>query len=550
MPVSIGGHLVARTLAKNGIRTVFTLCGGHVAPIYDGCLREGIDIIDTRHEQAAAHAADAWARLSRSAGVAIVTAGPGVTDAVTGIANAMLANSPLVVLGGAAELRLAGRGALQEMEQLPLMRTITKWAATVTDPKRLPELVQTAFRHALSGVKGPVFLELPFDVLTAQVEESMLPPLPSLVSIGASPADATEIDRAGKLIAAAEKPVLFVGSQVWWDDASEILRELVNRVGIPTVMNGMGRGALPASNPHAINLARKRAFRDTDCIIVVGTPLDFRVGYGAGINAQAKVIQVDRDPAQLGKNRATDVGLVGDARAILAQLEGAALSHGARPERYAPWCAALLAAEEKSRAELSQWERSDEQPINHYRLARAIADAVDEDTIIIGDGGDCVALAAKVLGPERPGHWLDPGPLGCLGVGAPFAIAAKKMYPGKKVLVLSGDGSFGLNGFDFETCVRFGLPVTCVVANDAAWGQIRGPQVMIFGAERAPATKLAPTRYDRVVEAFGGRGHHVEDPKLLTRTIKDALESGQTSCVNVPIDPDFVQRIGASKLSV
>jgi thiamine pyrophosphate-dependent acetolactate synthase large subunit-like protein len=550
MPVSIGGHLVARALKQAGVRCVFTLCGGHIAPIYDGCLREGIDIIDTRHEQAAAHAADAWARLSRGPGVAIVTAGPGVTDAVTGVANAMLAQSPLVVLGGAAELRLAGRGALQEMEQVPLMRAITKWAATATDPKRLPEMIATAIRHANTGVRGPVFLELPFDVLTAQVDEAHLGPVPPPVVTGTSPADPRLVDEAGKLIAAAEKPVLFVGSQVWWDDASEVLRELVMRVGIPTVMNGMGRGALPGSNPHALNLARKKAFRDTDCIIVVGTPLDFRVGFGAGINAAAKVIQIDRDAAQLGKNRAIDVGLVGDARAVLAQLEGAALKHGALPHRYAAWCALLLTAEEKARAELAQYERADTRPINHYRLARAIADAIDEETIVIGDGGDCVAMAARVLSAERPGHWLDPGPLGCLGVGAPFALAAKKMHPNKKVLVLSGDGSFGLNGFDFETCIRWKLPVTVVVANDAAWGQIRGPQVMIFGAERAPATKLAPTRYDRVVEAFGGRGAHVEDPTALTPTIKAALASGETTCINVPIDPDFVLRIGASKLSV
>ena len=550
MPVSIGGHLVARALAKAGVRCVFTLCGGHIAPIYDGCLREGIDIVDTRHEQAAAHAADAWARLSRTVGVAIVTAGPGVTDAVTGVANAMLAQSPLLVLGGAAELRLTGRGALQEMEQLPLMRSITKWAATVTDARRLPEMVATAIRHATTGVRGPVFLELPFDVLTAQVEDAHLPPLPPPVETGASPADFALVDRAGQLLAAAEKPVLFVGSQAWWDDASEVLREFVNRVGVPTVMNGMGRGTLPASNPHALNLARKKAFRDTDCIIVVGTPLDFRVGFGAGINAPAKLIQIDRDPAQLGKNRAVDVGLVGDARAILAQLEAAALKHGALPQRYASWCASLLTAEEKARAELAQWERADTRPINHYRFARAIADAIDEDTIVIGDGGDCVALAARVLAPERPGHWLDPGPLGCLGVGAPFALAAKKMYPNKKVLVISGDGSFGLNGFDFESCVRFRLPVTVVVGNDAAWGQIRGPQVMIFGAERAPATKLLPTRYDKVVEAFGGRGSHVDDPTALTPAIREALASGQTTCINVPLDPEFVLRIGAAKLSV
>ncbi len=548
MTVSIGGHLVAHALAKEGVRCVFTLCGGHVAPIYDGCLRENIDIVDTRHEQAATHAADAWARLTRGPGVTIVTAGPGVTDAVTGVANARLANSPLVVLGGAAELRLAGRGALQEMEQVPLMRTVTKWAQTVTDPRRLPEMVQTAIRHAVSGVPGPVFLELPFDVLTAQVE-SPIEPEP-LAPQPRSPGDRDEVERAAELIAKAERPVLFVGSQIWWDDAATSLRALVGALSIPTVMNGMGRGALPASNPHALNLARKLAFRSTDLLIVVGTPLDFRVGYGAGINQDAKIIQIDRDPAQIGKNRRADVGIVGDARSILAQLEAAATRLGARPERFAPWAETLRAGEDKQRRELAGYEQSNERPINHYRLARAIADSIDEDTIVIGDGGDCVALAAKVLAPERPGHWLDPGPLGCLGVGAPFALAAKKLYPEKKVLVLSGDGSFGLNGFDFETCVRLKLPVTVVVANDAAWGQIRGPQIMIFGAERAPATKLAPTRYDRVVEAFGGRGHHIEDPAQLVPVLKGALASDQVTCINVAIDPDFVLRTGGSKLSV
>jgi acetolactate synthase-1/2/3 large subunit len=550
MGLSIGGHLVARALAKEGVRCVFTLCGGHVAPIYDGCLRENIDIVDTRHEQAAAHAADAWARLTRGPGVAIVTAGPGVTDAVTGVANARLANSPLVVLGGAAELRLVGRGALQEMEQTPLLRSITKWSTTITDARRIPELIQHAIRVATTGVMGPVFVELPFDVLTSQVDDSQLIDLPPLGDPPAQPGDPQAIERAAQLLATAERPVLFVGSQVWWDGADQALRSLVARLNIPTVMNGMGRGALPGSNPHALNLSRKHAFRSTDLMIVVGTPLDFRVGYGASIDARAKIVQIDRDPQVIGRNRPAEVSLLGDARSILGQLEEAVARLDLNPIRYEPWAEQLRGQEDKERQRLAEYERAETKPINHYRLARAIADAVDEDTVIIGDGGDCVALAARVLSAERPGRWLDPGPLGCLGVGAPFAIAAKKLVPGRKVLVLSGDGSFGLNGFDFETCVRFKLPVTVVVANDAAWGQIRGPQVMIFGAERAPATRLAPTRYDRVVEAFGGRGWHVEEPTALTPTIKEALACGEVACVNVPIDPEFVLRIGASKLSV
>jgi len=549
MPPIIGGHLVARALRNEGTSCVFTLCGGHVAPIYDGCLREGIDIVDTRHEQAAAHAADGWARLTRRAGVAIVTAGPGVTDAVTGVANAYQAQSPLVVLGGAAELRVVGRGALQEMEQVALMRPITKWSAQATDARRLPELIQTAFRVATSGVPGPVFVELPFDVLTSQVEDPGQPP--PLAPWPRQPGDPEAIKRAASLLGEAKRPVAFVGSQVWWDDARVALQQFVARLGIPTVMNAMGRGALPSDDPLAIHQARKNAFRKTDCLLVVGTPLDFRVGYGAGIAADAKVIQIERDPLRVGQNRPAHATILGDARSILDALADAAVASGVKPDRFAGWVEELRGHEARAQADLAAHATSDARPINHYRLGRAIADAVaGSDAILIGDGGDVVALASKVIPLARPGRWLDPGPLGCLGVGAPFALAAKKLYPDAKVLVLSGDGSFGLNGFDFESCIRFKLPVTVVVGNDAAWGQIRGPQVMIFGAERAPATKLAPTRYDRVVEAFGGRGAHVEDPAQLTPAIRAALDSGEVTCINVPIDPDFVVRSGAAKLTV
>ena len=280
---------------------------------------------------------------------------------------------------------------------------------------------------------------------------------------------------------------------------------------------------------------------------MVGTPLDFRVGYGAGINQAAKIVQIDRNPAVVAQNRAVSAAMLGDARSVLGQLADAA---EAAPEARGAWVAEVRAAEDKKAADLMVHAMNDESPINHYRLGRAIAEAIDDDTIVIGDGGDCVALGSKVIPRSKMGTWMDPGPLGCLGIGAPFAIAAKKLYPGRKVLVLSGDGSFGLNGFDFETCVRFGLPVTVVVGNDAAWGQIRGPQVMIFGAERAPATKLAPTRYDKVVEGLGGIGYHVEDAAKLTPTIREALGSGQVACVNVPLDPGFVLRAGAAKLSV
>jgi len=541
----VGAHIITRQLASEGVSCIFTLCGGHIAAIYDGCLREGIDIIDTRHEQAAVHAADGYARLTRRAGVAVLTAGPGVTDGVTGVANAMQANVPLVVFGGASERHNKGKGALQEMEQTPLLAPITKAAFTAQDPSRLAEYTRTAFRIATSGIPGPVFVELPFDVLTTQVQNPTFPPAPQ--PWPRQPGDPKAIAAAAELLDAAEKPLIFVGSQVWWDDAAEPLRALAEKSGTPVFMNAMGRGSLGHGHALAFSSARSAGFRNADLVVIVGAPLDFRVRYGAGINRNAKIVQIDRDPTKLSQNRAADVAILGDASSILEELGERAGKSG---ERRAAWVAELRDAENQRDQKLAGHLASDSAPVNHYRLGRAIAEAVDEDTIIIGDGGDCVALASKVIPLHKPGSWMDPGPLGCLGIGAPFAIAAKKLYPERKVLVLSGDGSFGLNGFDFETCIRFGLAVTVVVANDAAWGQIRGPQVMLFGAERAPATKLAPTRYDKVVEAFGGVGYHVEDPSRLTATIREALALDTVACVNVPMEPDFVLKSGAARLTV
>lgn len=564
MAFSIGGHLVAEELHRAGVRDLFTLCGGHIAPIYDGCLKFGIRLIDTRHEQAAAHAADGYARLTRGPGVALVTAGPGVTDAVTGVANAYQAQSPLVLLGGAAEVRSSGRGALQEMEQLPLFRSITKWCATVTDPKRLREYVQTAIRQSMAGTPGPVFLELPFDVLTTQVDHNEMLVPPPLPVWPRTQADPTQVSAVAAMIEQAERPVVFAGSQVYWDGAHGALDRLCRAIHVPVVMNGMGRGTLPANHPQTLNHARKKALRGTDLVVLIGTPLDFRIGFGAGINPKARIIQIDRDLTQLGKNRATDLSLGGNVELVLDQLT-AALSGDVGQKlrsRLAPWLSELRAEEDRQQAQLDTHIKSRGRPINHYQLGTALAEALGaepngrgtlaDDVILIGDGGDVVGLGSKVIPLRQPGQWLDPGPLGCLGVGAPFALAAKALDPDnkKRVVVLSGDGSFGLNGFDFETCVRFGMKVTVVVGNDAAWGQIRGPQVMLFGTERSPATKLAPVRYDKIVEAFGGVGFHVEDPDQLVPTLKSALDSPQVACVNITVDPEFVVASGAAKLTV
>jgi acetolactate synthase-1/2/3 large subunit len=547
MATLTGGRLVARMLKKEGITTAFTLSGLHVAPILAGCVEEGIRLVDTRHEQAAAHAADAWARLTRGVGVAIVTAGPGVTDAVTGVANAWAASVPLLLLGGAAPIFNLGRGSLQEMPQTQLFQGITKWSDRVPTAELVPSYLARAFRVARAGRPGPVFLEIPWDVLSNGAEEELAEAQRLYLTDARQPGDPAKIEEALRLLAAAERPVVLAGSAVYWDGAAETLDRLARKTGVPVYLNGMGRGCLPVDHPSFLQLSRKEALGKADVVLAVGTPLDFRVGYGAEptFAAGARVIQVDVDGAEIGRNRPIEVGVLGDARSVLSQLEeGAKQRWGG-----SMWLAALRLAESQKREKQQEFEQSAQRPIHHFRLAQAIDRVAGrQDVTYVADGGNVVAVAAKVLRVPGPGRWLDPGPLGCLGVGAPFAIAAKLLAPERPVCVVQGDGSFGLNGMDFETAVRFKLPMVIVVGNDAAWGQILIPQRAMHGAEAA--TRLAPTRYDRIVEAMGGRGEHVEDPKDLEPALERAFASGAVYCVDVAIDPEAAAASGAAGYAV
>jgi thiamine pyrophosphate-dependent acetolactate synthase large subunit-like protein len=550
METFTGGRLVARMMAREGVTTAFTLSGLHVAPIYAGCVDEGIRLVDTRHEQAAAHAADAWARLTRGVGVAIVTAGPGVTGAVTGVANAWAANVPLVLLGGAAPSFNQGRGSLQEMPQTQLFAGITKWSDRVPSPELVPAFLAKAFRVARAGRPGPVFLELPWDVLSNGADEALAEAQVRYRTDARSPGDPAKLEEALGLLAHAERPVLLGGSAIWWDDAIAPLERLASRTGIPVYLNGMGRGCLPPDHPSFFQGSRKEALARADVVLDVGTPLDFRVGYGTEptFAPGAKVIQVDLEAAEIGRNRPIEVGIVGDARSVLAALQDTArLSTGSLD-----WRAFLREQEAERAAQQRAFEESDQRPIHHFRLAKAIDTVASRagDVTYVGDGGNVVAVAAKVLRVARPGRWLDPGPLGCLGVGAPFAIAAKLVDPARPVCVVQGDGAFGLNGMDYETAVRFGLPMVVVVGNDAAWGQIRVPQRGLYDEEHAVATRLAPTRYDRVVEALGGRGEHVDDPADLVPALERAFASGTVYCVDVAIDPEAAAAAGAAGYAI
>lgn len=545
-----GGQLVARMLKKEGVKHIFTLSGLHVAPIYAGCVEEGIQVIDTRHEQAAAHAADAYARITRGVGVAVVTAGPGVTDALTGVANAHAASSPMILLGGAAPIFNQSRGSLQEMEQVDLFHRISKWSDRVPTPELVPSYLAKAFRVALSGRPGPVFLELAWDVLCNAVDEDSLTMPTHYRTDARCPPDPRKVEEAMALLAKAERPAVIAGSSVYWDGAWEPLRRFVERAQLPVYLNGAGRGCLPSQHPLFFQHTRKDALTNADLVFVIGTPFDFRLNYGnePTFSAHSKIVQVDIDPTEVGRNRVVDVGIIGDSFSALEAF--AAAAPAAKRDTY---LSTLRESEKKKSAGIQEWCRDDSSPIHHYRLAKEMSDvanAAGQDPVFVADGGNWVAMAAKVIQLERPGRWLDPGPLGCLGVGAPFAIASRALHPDRSVWVVQGDGSFGFNGMDFDTALRFKLPMVCVVGNDAAWGQIRIPQVGMFGEEKSPGTLLAPTRYDKIVEAMGGHGEHVTEPSQIRPALERAAASGTVACVNVMLDPEGPVKAGAMGYAV
>jgi acetolactate synthase-1/2/3 large subunit len=537
MAMVSGGQLVAKMLKREGVSHIFTLSGLHIAPIYAGCVEEGIKVVDTRHEQGAAHAADGWARLTRQLGVAVVTAGPGVTDALTGVANAYSASSPMLLIGGAAPVFNAGRGSLQEMEQVDLFTRITKYADRIPSPDRIPVFLAKAARIALTGRPGPVFLEIPWDVLSNSVEEDETPIQSMYRTKARTAGDPEYVQAAIDLLQRAEKVAVIAGSSVYWDDADDELARFAEHADVPVFLNGSGRGCLPWNHPHFFQHTRKEALSEADVVLVLGTPFDFRLNYGQAptFGDAIKIIQVDADASEIARNRSVDVGIVGDTKLVLRQL-----LDGLKKRDGQAFLRELRGRENKRREKQLVFETSDQKPIHHYRLAKALDTVAHAsgDPMFIGDGGNYVAIAAKVLRLQGPGRWLDPGPLGCLGVGAPFALAAKTLYPDRPVFVIQGDGSFGLNGMDFETAVRFKLPMVCVVGNDASWGQIRIPQVQFHGEDKSPATLLAPTRYDKIVEAMGGHGELVTEPDQLIPALERAVESNTVACVNVMIDPD------------
>ncbi len=533
MAFAHGGRLVAQGLKRHGTTHLFTLCGGHIQAIYDGCLDEGIRVVDTRHEQTAGHAADGYARVTGRPGVCAVTAGPGVTDVVTAVANAQRAGIPMICIGGAGPKLLCDMGSLQDMDHVTLMRPITKWSVQVPETRRIPEYIDAAFRVAMANVPGPVFLEMPLDLLMNVADDAERPATRPMEQAPRPAGDPAMVARAAELLVKAKRPCFLVGTQVRWSPARGRLVAALEQIGAPVYVNGMARGSLPHAHPLLFGRSRRFALGQADVVFVLGTPFDFRVDYGRSPtwSPDAKIVQVDLDGAELGRNRAVDVAIHADSGIFLEQL---AREIGGRPA-FAEWTSQVRADEDKRRAKMLPEIESNDSPPNPLRVCAEIGKRLKANDVVIGDGGDFVATAASVLRMEWPQLWMDPGPLGTLGVGPGYAMAAKLARPESNVVIVYGDGSFGLHALEFEAMARQNIPVIAVIGNDAGWTQIRRGQVDLYGAERAVATALEYTRYEKIVEACGGRGFWVERIEDLGPALDEAFACGKPSCVNVKI---------------
>jgi acetolactate synthase-1/2/3 large subunit len=538
-----GGEMIARVLEREGVKNVFALHGGHIDPIFQACYDHGIRIVDTRHEQAAGHMADAWGRLTGQPGVAIVTAGPGVTDIVTAVANAYMDCVPMVVIGGRYPAADDEMMPLQELHGVPLMQSITKWSRSVRDPKRIAEYVSDAFRQATTGRPGPVFLEVPADTLARKVEEENVR-FPSAYRAEERPAPSPEaVEKALRILADAERPVIFAGRGVWFSGASDELREFCELTGIPACANGMTRGAVPEDTALGLGgmLGGAQALPfagGADAVMLLGGRLGmFTGGRRSTVPVGAKMIQVDILAEEIGRSRDVDLGIVADCRETLrALIRGVKAKPLPRREE---WLARLQQAKAGVRSVLDANINTQKTPMHPYHLAHMLGKHM-QDGVLVADGGETFVWAELALTATRPGRYLGHGYLGCLGIGIPFGLAAALAHPNERVLVLTGDGSVGLNFSEFDTAVRHNLPVVVVVNNDQAWGMCKHEQELRFGKDRVIGTALPLTHYEKAAEAFGVHAEFVERHEDVIPAVERAFASGRPACVNVMTDPDAI----------
>ncbi|MBF9135556.1 acetolactate synthase [Plantactinospora sp. S1510] len=521
-----GGELALAALRAYGVREMFTLSGGHVFPLYDAAHRTDFPIYDVRHEQSAVFAAEAVAKLQRRPGVAVLTAGPGVTNGISGLTSAFFNASPVMVLGGRAPAFRWGAGSLQEIDHVPLVAPVTKHAATVWSTDDVPGAVAGALTEALTPHRGPVFLDLPLEVIFSTGETD--PPVAAVIP-PVEP-DPDQVTEAARLIAAAERPVIIAGSDVYAGDAVAALREAAEALRVPVFTNGMGRGSLPPGHPLSFAKARRTALGGADLVVVIGTPLDFRLGFGEF--SGARVVHIVDAPSQRATHVEPTVSPAGDLRLILSAL---AEYPGDRTD-HESWIADLRTAEDAARERDAAAMAAETDPIKPARVYGELRHVLAPDAVTIGDGGDFVSYAGRYLEPAQPGTWLDPGPYGCLGTGMGYAMGARVSYPDRQICVLMGDGAAGFSLMDVESLVRQKLPVVIVVGNNGIWGLEKHPMRGMYGYD--VAADLQPElRYDHVVTALGGAGETVAKAGDLRPALERAFDAGVPYLVNVLTDP-------------
>jgi len=525
-----GGRVVAKRLKAHGVTKLFTLSGGHIFSIYDGCREEGIDIVDTRHEQSAGFAAEGWAKATRQPGVCALTAGPGVTNAMSPLGSALQNGSPLVALGGRAPAMRWGQGSLQEIDHVPFVAPLTRSAATAGSTAEIPGLVDAAFAAALGPPSGPAFVDFPLDVVFMEADVDADAEVEQLDHLALPGAEG--VARAAELLRGAERPAIMAGTGLYWAHGEHALRALAEELRVPVFVNGLGRGCMPADHELFFSRARGQALEGADVALVIGVPMDFRLGFGGSFGEDTQIVIIDSAQTDRRPPREAALELYGG---IAATLDGIREGASGGPDRLG-WIGSLRATEDEKRAG-EQAELTDgRDPLHPLRVYHELRQVLARDAVVIGDGGDFVSYAGRVIDTYEPGCWMDPGPFGCLGAGPGYALAAKLANPQRQVCLLLGDGAFGFSGMEFDTLVRHGVPVVAVMGNNGIWGLEKHPMEFLYGY--SVAAELQPNcRYDRVVEALGGHGELVERPGELRPALERAFASGKPALVNVMTDP-------------
>src|SRR6058998_1469091 len=533
MGTVLGSEILAQALKSQGVDTMFYIMGGPMLETEATCIKLGIRAIDTRHEQAAALSAEAWGRVMRKPGVCMGASGPGATNLLTGVADAFANASPLVAIGGSSPRVSFGMEAFQEIDQLAVFKPVTKWAARIYDAKRIPDVVATAFREATTGRPGPVYIDMPGDILGEKVEEDAVTYAAALKPAPRTLGDPAAVKEAIALLAKAERPMIIAGSGVWWSDGAAALQAFVEATGIPFYTKPISRGLIPEDHALSFLNARSKAFTEADVVLAVGTRFDWMIQFGRPprFAADLKVIHVDVNPTQLGHNRAVDVPIAGDARAVLEQLRAEAEGK-ISPRLYAGWTGKLRALDGEKSSEQDKAMSSDELPIHPLRLCKEVRDFLRRDAILVVDGQEILNFGRQAIPTYMPGHRLNSGAFGTMGVGLPYGVGAKVAKPDTQVLVLHGDGSFGINAMDIDTAVRHRIPVVCVISNNGGW-TADAPWTRPLPK---PGRNLGHTRYDRMAVDLGAHGEFVEKPHEIRPALERAFASGKPAIVNVITD--------------